>query len=60
VKELQERYVQEYVDFEKRVLEAVVNKYQEQIDNLSELNDILNDSNTNILNSIREEVDLQR
>lgn len=60
MKELQERYVQEYVDFEKRVLDAVVNKYQEQIDNLSELNDILNDSNTNILNSIREEVDLQR
>ena len=41
MKELQERYIKEYVDFEKRVLDAVVNKYQEQIDNLSELNDRL-------------------
>ena len=60
MKELQERYIQEYVDFEKRVLDAVVNKYQEQIDNLNELNDTINNNNTDILNSIREEVDLQR
>ena len=60
MQELQQRYIQEYIDFEQRALQAVVNKYQTNIDELSELNDTLNNSNEAILKSIRQEIDLQR
>ena len=60
MQELQQRYIQEYIDFEQRALQAVVNKYQTNIDELSELNDTLNSSNEAILKSIRQEIDLQR
>jgi len=41
-------------------MEALVNKYQETIDELSSLDDTLNKANDDILNSIRKEIDLQR
>ncbi len=60
IQELQERYLQQYLDFQQKVLDAVVKQYQDTIDNLSELNDTLNDTNASILESIQKEVDLQR
>jgi len=41
-------------------MDALVNKYQETIDELSSLDDTLNKANDDILNSIRKEIDLQR
>ena len=60
LKELEQRYIDEYVDFEQKVLDAVVNQYQTVIDDLTELNTNINDSNASILNSIRDQIDLQR
>ena len=60
IKELEERYLQEFVNFQQRVLDAVVNQYQKQIDDLSSLNDTLNDTNSRILDSISKEIDLER
>ena len=60
IKELQDRYLQKYLDFQSRVMDALVAQYQATIDNLSELNDTLNDNNSNILESIQKEIDLER
>lgn len=40
--------------------DAIVEQYQREIDKLSELNDTINDSNSNILNGIQESIDLSR
>jgi len=60
IKELQNRYLSQFVDFQKRVYDAVVSKYENQIEELSNLNDSLNDSNAAILNSLQEQINLQR
>ena len=39
ITELEQRYLQEFVDFQQRILDAVVKSYQDSIDNLSALND---------------------
>jgi hypothetical protein len=41
-------------------MDALVAQYQATIDNLSELNDTLNDNNAEILESIEKELDLER
>ena len=60
IQELQNRYLEKYLDFQDRVLDAVVAQYQQTIDNLSELNDKVNDTNSAILDSIQKEIDLER
>lgn len=60
IQELQDRYLQSYLDFQQRVLDAVVKQYQDTIDNFSELNSTLNDTNSAILDSIQKEIDLER
>ena len=60
IQDLQQRYLQQYLEFQNRVLQAVVKQYQDQIDKLSELNGTLNDTNTSILDSIQREIDLER
>lgn len=60
IQELQTRYLQAYLDFQNRVMEAVVAQYQQNIDSLSELNDTINEANESILDSIQKEIDLQR
>lgn len=60
IQELQDRYLQSYLDFQQRVLDAVVKQYQDTIDNFSDLNSTLNDTNSAILDSIQKEIDLER
>ena len=60
IKEIENRYLEEYTNFQKRIYDAVVNSYQQQIDKLSQLNDTINDSNNAILNSLQHEIELQR
>ena len=60
IKELEERYLQEFTQFQQRILDAVVKSYQDSIDNLSNLNDTLNDTNSAILDSIQKEVEYSR
>lgn len=60
IREIQERGKTEYIDFEQRIYDALVAKDQEVIDNLSEINDSINDSNARLLDSIQTAVDEQR
>jgi len=52
IQELENIWRDTYVDFEKRVLDALVQSYQDVIDNYSELNDTLNNTNDEILSAI--------
>ena len=60
IQELENIWRDTYVDFEKRVLDALVKSYQEVIDNYSTLNDTINNSNSEILEAIQHEIDLER
>lgn len=60
IQELENVWRDTYVDFEKRVLEALIASYQEVIDNYSELNDALTENSQDILDAIQKELDLER
>ena len=60
IAEIQERAKTEYVDFEERIYDALVAQDQAVIDNLSEINDSINDSNARLLDSIQTAIDEQR
>ena len=60
IQELENIWRDTYVDFEKRVLDALVQSYQDVIDNYSELNETLNNTNDEILNAIQQQIDLER
>lgn len=60
IKELEDRYLQEFTEFQQRILDAVVRSYQDTIDNLTSLNDTLNDTNTSILESLQKEIEYSR
>ena len=60
IQELENIWRDTYVDFEKRVLDALVKSYQQVIDNYSTLNDTINNSNNEILEAIQHEIDLER
>ena len=60
IEDLHNMWRETYKDFEDRVLEAIVKRYQDVIDEYSELNETLNNSNTAILEAINKEISLQR
>ena len=60
VTELQKEGMQDYLDFEQRVYDAIVNQQQQLIDDYQDLSDKINDSNSKILDSIQRSIDLQR
>lgn len=60
ITELQKEGMQGYLDFEKKVYDAIVNQQQELIDSYQNLSDELTESNQRILNSIQDSIDLQR
>lgn len=60
VTELQKEGMQDYLDFEQKVYDAIVNQKQELIDNFQNLSDKIADSNSKILDSIQRSIDLQR
>lgn len=60
VTELQKEGMQDYLDFEQKVYDAIVNQQQQLIDNYQDLSDKINDSNSKILDSIQRSIDLQR
>ena len=57
---LEIQYRDAYIEFENRVEEALIQQYQDTIDQLSTLNDTITESNNNILSSIQEQLDLER
>lgn len=60
IQELENIWRDTFVDFEDRVLDAIIKSYQQIIDNYSELNDTLNNSNTQILDSLQKQISLER
>ena len=60
IEELENIWRDTYIDFEERVYNAIVKSYQLVIDNYSQLNDTLNNSNQAILDSLQKQVALQR
>ena len=60
IDEINQRGKGEYLDFEQRVYDAIVQTYQDVIDSFSSLNDTINDSNEKILDDLQEQIDLER
>ena len=60
VTELQKEGMQDYLDFEQKVYDAIINQQQQLIDDYQDLSDKINDSNSKILDSIQRSIDLQR
>lgn len=51
---------EDFFDFENRVMDALVNYYQEQIDELSLIDESINDTNSKLINSIQNSVNQMR
>lgn len=60
IRQLENIWREQFIDFEKRVLDALVKSYQRIIDNYSDLNDTVTRTNNDILTALQEEVALER
>lgn len=60
IAELNEIGKEEYEDLESRVLDAIIQREQDQIDRLSDVNDAINDTNTKLIDSMRNSIEQQR
>ena len=60
IEELKKDKMQDYLDFESRIYEAVLQQRQTVIDNFQTLSDEINESNTSVLDSLQESIDLER
>lgn len=60
IEEIRNEVIQSYGSFEERVLDAVVNKYQKQIDEYQSLSDTIKESNDKIISNLQESIALSR
>ena len=60
IQELEDIWRDTFTDFEDRVYSAIVKEYQTVIDNYSELNETLNNSNNAILSALQRQISLER
>ncbi len=60
IEEFREAAIDSYLSFEDRVMDAVVNKYQKEIDNYQAMSDAIDKVNNDVLSSLREQIDLSR
>lgn len=60
MQELEDIGKKDFLDFEQRVMDAVIGYYQDQIDELSLIDESINDANTKLMDSIRNSVDQMR
>ena len=60
IENLREAAIESYLSFEDRVMEAVVNSYQQQIDSYQSMSDALDKANDEVIKSLHEQVDLSR
>ena len=60
IENLREAAIESYLSFEDRVLEALVNSYQQQIDSYQAMSDSLEKASNEVLTSLREQVELSR
>ena len=59
-RELQSKYISDYLELEQRVYDAIVEDRQRQIDEFSSLSDTLSEANERIISSLQESIDLER
>ena len=60
IQELEQIWRDEFIDFEQRLYDAMVAQQQKVIDEYSELNDNLNNTNQNILTALQQQISLQK
>lgn len=60
IREIQMRNTEEYINFEQRVYDALVNQYQKEIDMLGEVNQSITDATNKTLDAISEEIEKER
>ena len=60
LEEIRQRGKEEYLDFETKIYDALVQQEQDIIDDYSDLSNSISDSNSNILNALQEQISLQR
>ena len=60
INELKKSQMQDYLDFEQSVYDAIVNAQQKLIDEYQSLSDSIADSNSKILDNLQESIDLER
>ena len=60
VEEIKDRGKDQYLDLEDRIKEALIQSYQDEIDELSQINDSINDTNASLLDAIQNSIDKQR
>lgn len=60
IEEVKELGKEEYLDFENAVKDAITFAYQEEIDKLSEINESINDTNTQLIDAISKQVNRMR
>lgn len=60
VEEIKERGKDEYFDLEERIKEALTQSYQDQIDELSAINESINDTNSRLIEAMQSSIDKAR
>ena len=60
VEEIKERGKEEYFELEDAIKEALAQSYQDEIDKLSEINESINDTNSELLDAMQKTLDKQR
>lgn len=60
VDEINSRGIEEYLDMQTRIYDALVSQRQQEIDSMETVFEGINDSNSKILDGLQEQVDLQR
>ena len=60
IESLREAAIDSYLSFEDRLMEAIVNSYQQRIDSYQAVSDAIERANTEVLDSLREQVELSR
>lgn len=60
IEELREEAIDNYLTFEDRVMEALVNSYQQEIDDFKELSDTIKSTADDVIKNIQEDVALAR
>lgn len=60
IENLREAAIESYLSFEDRVMEALVNSYQKEIDSYQSMSDAIDKVNSEVIDSLREQVDLSR
>lgn len=60
LEEIRDRGKEQYLEFEDRIYEALVEREQKLIDEYEDVSNTINDSNSRILDGLRESIDLSR